>query len=283
MRHPNLVILCLLGTGLLAGCQQGVSRAQADRAVAEAQAVDQSNLTDIMLTVADPMEAVNYFKNALTVSPDKIDLKRGLARSQSRAGLYAEATGTLGDILASPEANDEDRLALADVLIRSNEWTKAEGVLNAIPPTVETYERYRLEAMVADSKKDWKKADSFYSVAVGLTRKPQSILNNWGFSKLTRGDGPGAEKLFLQALTYDSTMFTAKNNLVMSRALQRKYELPVIAMTQDERAKLLYTAGLSAVKQGDTTTGKRLLQEAVDTAPTYFEEAARSLAALEGR
>ncbi len=283
MRHPNLVILCLLGTGLLAGCQQGVSRAQADRAVAEAQAVDQSNLTDIMLTVADPMEAVNYFKNALTVSPDKIDLKRGLARSQSRAGLYAEATGTLGDILSTPEANDDDRLALADVLIRSNEWTKAEGVLNTIPPTVETYERYRLEAMVADSKKDWKKADSFYSVAVGLTRKPQSILNNWGFSKLTRGDGPGAEKLFLQALTYDSTMFTAKNNLVMSRALQRKYELPVIAMTQDEKAKLLYTAGLSAVKQGDTTTGKRLLQQAVDTAPTYFEEAARSLAALEGR
>jgi len=283
MRHPNLVILCLLGTGLLAGCQQGVSRAQADRAVAEAQAVDQSNLTDIMLTVADPMEAVNYFKNALAVSPDKIDLKRGLARSQSRAGLYAEATGTLGDILSTPEATDDDRLALADVLIRSNEWGKAEGVLNAIPPTVETYERYRLEAMVADSKKDWKKADSFYSVAVGLTNKPQSILNNWGFSKLTRGDGPGAEKLFLQALTYDSSMFTAKNNLVMSRAMQRKYELPVIAMTQDEKAKLLYTAGLAAVKQGDTTTGKRLLQEAVDTAPTYFEEAARSLAALEGR
>ncbi|MCW1917375.1 tetratricopeptide repeat protein [Rhodobacter sp. KR11] len=283
MRHPNLVILCLLGTGLLAGCQKGVSRAQADRAVAEAQAVDQSNLTDIMLTVADPMEAVNYFKNALAVSPDKIDLKRGLARSQSRAGLYAEATGTLGDILSTPEATDDDRLALADVLIRSNEWGKAEGVLNAIPPTVETYERYRLEAMVADSKKDWKKADSFYSVAVGLTNKPQSILNNWGFSKLTRGDGPGAEKLFLQALTYDSSMFTAKNNLVMSRAMQRKYELPVIAMTQDEKAKLLYTAGLAAVKQGDTTTGKRLLQEAVDTAPTYFEEAARSLAALEGR
>ena len=283
MRHPNFLVLCLLGTGLLAGCQKGLSREEADRAVAEAQAVDQSNLTDIMLTVADPMEAVNYFKNALTVTPDNLDLKRGLARSQSRAGLYAEATATLGEILALPEATHEDRLLMADVLIRSNEWEKAAGVLNSIPPTVETYERYRLEAMVADSKKDWKKADSFYSVAVGLTTKPQSILNNWGFSKLTRGDGPGAEKLFLQALTYDSKMFTAKNNLVMARALQRKYDLPVITMTQDERAKLLYTAGLAAVKQGDTTTGKRLLQEAVDTAPTYFEEAARSLAALEGQ
>lgn len=283
MRHPHFVVPCLLAMGLLSNCNQGVSRQQADRAVAEAQAVDQSNLSDIMLTVADPQEAVNYFKNALAVSPDKIALKRGLAQSQARAGLYAEATGTLGDILASPEATDDDRLALADVLIRSNEWDKAATILNAIPPTVETYERYRLEAMVADSKKNWKKADSFYATAVGLTSKPQGILNNWGFSKLTRGDGPGAEKLFLQALTYDPTMFTAKNNLVMARAMQHKYDLPVITMTQAERAKLLYTSGLAAVKQGDVTTGKALLQQAVDTSPTYFEEAARSLAALEGR
>ena len=283
MRHPNIAILCLLGTGILAGCNQGVSRSQADRAVAEAQAVDQTNLSDIMLTVADPNEAVNYFKNALAVSPDKIELKRGLAKSQARAGLYAEATATLADILSSPQATDDDRLLMADVLIRNNDWDKAAAILNSIPPTVETYERYRLEAMVADSKKDWKKADSFYSVAVGLTNKPQSVLNNWGFSKMSRGDGPGAEKLFLQALTYDSSMFTAKNNLVMARAMQHKYELPVITMTQDEKAKLLYTAGLAAVKQGDTTTGKRLLQEAIDTAPTFFEEASRSLAALEGK
>lgn len=283
MRHTTLLVLCLAGTGLLSACDKGLSRSQADRAVAEAQAIDQSNLSDIMLTVADPTEAVNYFKNALAVSPDKIELKRGLAKAQTRAGLYAEATATLGDILSSPGATDDDRLMLADVLIRSGEWDKAAATLNAIPPTVETYERYRLEAMVADSRKDWKKADSYYSVAVGLTNKPQSVLNNWGFSKLTRGDGPGAEKLFIQALTYDPAMFTAKNNLVMARAMQRKYDLPVIAMTQEERAKLLYTAGLAAVKQGDLTTGKQLLQSAVDTAPTYFEEAARSLAALEGK
>jgi Tfp pilus assembly protein PilF len=281
MRHPNLLVLCLLGTGLLAGCQKGLSREQADRAVAEAQAVDQSNLSDIMLTVADPMEAVNYFKNALAVSPDKIDLQRGLAKSQSRARLYAEATATLGEILAKPEANDDDRLMMADVLIRSNEWDKAAATLNSIPPTVETYERYRLEAMVADSKKDWKKADSFYEIAAGLTTKPSGVLNNWGFSKLTRGDYAGAEKLFIEALTYDATLFTAKNNLVLARGAQRKYDLPVLDMTQTERAELLYTLALTAIKQNDITVGKGLLQQAIDTHPQYFEAAARSLAALD--
>jgi Tfp pilus assembly protein PilF len=282
MRHPGVFVLCLLGMATLTACQHGVSRSQAAKAVAEAQAVDQDNLSDIMLTVADPTEAVTYFKNALTVTPNRVDLKRNLARSEARAGLYAEAAAVLTGIIATPEGTNDDRLALADVLIRSNEWDKAAAMLNSIPPTVENFERYRLEALVADSKKDWKKADSFYSVAVGMATKPQGVLNNWGFSKLTRGDGPGAEKLFLQALTYDPTMFTAKNNLVLARAAQHKYDMPVVQMTQDERAKLLYTAGLAAVKQGDTVQGKSLLHAAIDTSPVYFEEAARSLAALGG-
>lgn len=282
MRHPVFLVLCLCGAVGLSGCQRGVSRAEADRAVSDAALVDQSNLNDIMLNVADPTEAVSYFKNALTVSPDNITLKRGLAKSLARAKLYTEATTLLTQIIASPEGTDDDRLLLADVLIRSNEWTKAEAILGQIPPTVETYERYRLEALVADSKRDWKKADSFYEIAVGLTRRPQSVLNNWGFSKLTRGDAPGAEKLFIQALTYDPTMFTAKNNLVLARAAQHKYDLPIVPMTQEERAQLLYTAALAAVKQGDVAQGKQLLKQAIDTSPTYFEAASRSLKALEG-
>lgn len=86
----------------------------------------------------------------------------------------------------------------------------------------------------------------------------------------------------MQALTYEPTLFTAKNNLVMSRGAQRKYDLPVIEMTQTERAELYYTMGLTAVKQGDTSVGKSLLQNAVDTHPQHFEAAVRSLAALEG-
>ncbi|MEO6299075.1 MAG: tetratricopeptide repeat protein [Paracoccaceae bacterium] len=281
MRQSVLLALCLFGAVPLTACQHGVSRAQADKAVAEVAAVDQANLNDVMLSVADPTEAVNYFKNALTITPDRIDLKRGLAKSLARAGLYTEATTILTQIIATPEATDDDRLALADVEIRSNDWAKAEAMLNSIPPTVETYERYRLEAMVADSKKDWKKADSFYEIATGMTTKPQGVLNNWGYSKLTRGDAAGAEKLFIQALTYDPKMFTAKNNLVLARAMQHKYDMPVVDMTQDEKSQLLYTAGLAAIKQGDVNQGKRLLHEAIDTSPVYFEAASRSLAALE--
>ena len=135
--------------------------------------------------------------------------------------------------------------------------------------------------MVADSNEEWDRADSFYEIAVGLTTTPAGALNNWGFSKLSRGAYRDAERLFTEALRHEPGLFTAKNNLVLARGAQRNYDLPVIAMTQIERAQLLYTLALTAIKQNDLTIGKGLLQEAIDTHPQHFEEAVRALRALE--
>ncbi|WP_151719957.1 tetratricopeptide repeat protein [Gemmobacter serpentinus] len=280
MRHSLYVTLCLTGMAVLAGCNRGPSDAEVKRAVKDVNVVDESNLGDIMLTVGDPNEAVNYFSRTLQQNPGRPDLQRGLAKSLMRAGKPEEAARTWSGLVNSHEGTNEDRVGYAEALIRANKWPEAEAELAKIPPTHETYDRYRLEAMVADSKKQWKKADSFYEIAAGLTAKPASVLNNWGFSKMNRGEYAASEKLFIEALGNDPTMFTAKNNLVMARGAQRKYDLPVIEMTQTERAELLYTLGLTAVKQGDVSTGRNLLEEAVETHPQYFEAAARSLEAL---
>ncbi len=280
MRHPILTILCLGGAVALSACNK-TSDADVQRAVKAVNVIDESNLNDIMLTVGDPNEAVAYFQKSSTENPDRIDLKRGLAKSLVRAQRPTEAILVLDQITASPEGTDDDRVELADALIRANEWDRAKAELNKVPPTHETYQRYRLEAMVADSGKQWKKADSFYETAAGLTTKPAGVLNNWGFSKLSRNDFAGAEKLFLEAITYDPNLFTTKNNLVMARGGQRKYDLPVIKMTQEERAQLLYTLALTAVKQGDISVGKGLMQQAVDTSPQHFEAAVNSLKALD--
>jgi len=116
---------------------------------------------------------------------------------------------------------------------------------------------------------------------VGLTTTPASVYNNWGYSKLTRGDYKGAERMFDEAIRQDSSLFTAKNNMVLARGAQRNYSLPVIPMTQSERAQLLHTMALSAIKQGDVETGKGLLRDAIDTHPQHFDAAVRSLRALE--
>jgi len=278
MRHKGILVLCFAGSFGIAGCAN--TDKQVEETLKDVNVIDESNLSDIMLTVGDPDEAVTYFRNTLAQNPDRVDLKRNLAKSLIRANRPTEAARVLEELSASAQGSNDDRVMLADALIRANDWGKAEAVLAAIPPTHETFERYRLEAMVADSKKQWKKADSFYEIAAGLTTKPSGVLNNWGYSKLTRGEYARAEKLFIEALTYDPQMFTAKNNLVLARAAQRKYDLPVVPMTQTERAELLYTAALAAVKQGDVSVGRSLLEQAVETHPQYFEAAARSLEAL---
>lgn len=280
MRHPLLVTLLVTGVTVLAGCEQSGDES-VERALQDVNAIDETNLSDVMLTVADPNEAVDYFHRTLRDNPDRIDIQRGLAVSLVRARRYTEAVPAWKKVTKHKEATSVDRVDLADAQIRAGQWAEAEATLDSIPPTHETFKRYRLEAMIADSNKEWNKADSYYETAIGLTTRPAGVMNNWGYSKLTRGDYAEAERLFSEAIRNDSSLFTAKNNMVLARGAQRKYTLPVIPMDQTERAQLLHTLALSAIKQGDTETGKTILREAIETHPQHFEAAVRSLRALE--
>lgn len=273
-------MLCVGSVMLLGACDRSTSEAEVER-LKSVNVIDETNLNDIMLTVADPNEAVDYFRRASQNEPDRIDFQRGLGKSLVRAKRTAEAVAVWKKVIEHEDAVADDRVDYADALIRNGDWVTAEAELDKIPPTFETYKRYRLEAMVADSNREWENADAFYEIAVGLTTKPSSVLNNWGYSKLSRGAYSDAEGLFVEAITYDDELFTAKNNLALARGAQRNYELPVVPMTQTERAQLLHTLALAAIKQGDVAIGRGLLQEAIDTHPQHFEAAVRALRALE--
>lgn len=280
MRHPYILTACIAGAMFVAACSEQPSEEAVDRAIQDVNVIDESDLNDVMLTVADPNEAVSYFRRSLGQDPERLDMRRGLAVSYIRAKRFPEASLAWKEVVAHPNSGPSDKVSYADALIRNGDWALAETTLDSVPPTYETFDRYRLEAMLADSNKEWKKADSFYEIAVGLTPSPAGVFNNWGYSKLTRGNFSEAEKMFGEAVRQDTTLFTAKNNLVLARSAQRKYTLPVVPMDQTEQAQLLYTMGLSAIKQGDVEIGKGLLKDAVDTHPQYFEAAVRSLEAL---
>ena len=213
MRHPILLAATLAAASVVAGCADKDPNATVERAFEDVNALDGNDLSDVMLTVADPNEAVSYFQRSLGQNPDRIDLQRGLASSLIRAKRVTEGVVEWKKVTEMPEATPDDGVEYADALIRSGDWASAEKVLDTIPPTHETFKRYRLEAIVADSNKEWKKADSFYEIATGLTTTPASVMNNWGYSKLTRGDYSAAERLFSDAIRQDSDLFTAKNNL----------------------------------------------------------------------
>ncbi len=283
MRSPFLISL-LLGSALALSACDELQLARKDPVQEALEAVngpDGNNLNEIMMTVADPTEAVSYFRRQLVDAPGNIESMRGLALSLTRADRASEAVAVWSDVANHAEAADADKVYLVDALIRADQWDAAKEVLSQVSPNVATYQRYRLEAMIADAGKEWEKADEYYETASGLTVKPAAILNNWGYSNLIRGKFLDAEMLFQEAIRQNGKLFTAKNNLMMARGAQRKYDLPVMPMTQTERADLLYTLALTAIKNGDVTIGTGLLREAVDSHPLYFEAAARSLSALE--
>ncbi|GLQ33789.1 hypothetical protein GCM10007939_00720 [Amylibacter marinus] len=277
-RHLTIGALLVSAIGL-AACDVDTKESDQKKLVG---VVDETNLNEIMLNAADPNEAVSFFKNSLQKDPERVDLQRYLALSLIRAKRAPEANVVFAQLDQANKLTDQDRVEYAGSLIRASEWKDARAQLNRIPPTVETFQRYRFEAMVADSQKQWKKADSFYETASNLTTQPAGVLNNWGYSKLTRGDAKGAERLFTEAITFDKTMFTAKNNLVLARASRQIYDLPVVPMTQIEQAELTYTMALAAIKNGRTDRGRGLLEKAIELHPRHFEAAVNSLKGLRG-
>tara|TARA_R110002094_G_scaffold85154_2_gene89395 strand:+ start:1742 stop:2581 length:840 start_codon:yes stop_codon:yes gene_type:complete len=270
----------LIASAVLLSACEAPNKEETDKTIVGV--VDETNLNEIMLTVADPNQAVDYFRDAVTKDPSRTDLKRNLAVSLVRAKRAQEAVEVYKLLDGQNALAPQERVDYADALIRISNWADAKKQLNSVPPSLETFQRYRLEAIVADSEKKWERADSFYQTAASLTTKPAGVLNNWGFSKLTRKDYKGAETLFLKAITSDRTLFTAKNNLVLARASRKEYKLPVIPMTQIERAQLTYTSALAALKNGDKQTARNLLEKAIEIHPRHFEQAVRSLEGLNG-
>lgn len=281
MRQQFLIPTVVVCGLILSACAKETEEEKVERTFQEVNVIDDTNLNDVMLSAADPNEAVTYFFGAAAKKPDRIDLQRGLAISLTRAKRSTEAAAAWKRVTNMPGSSNADMVDYADSLVRSGNWKSAKAALDKIPPTYETFKRYRLEALVADANKDWKRSDQFYETAIGLTTRPAGVMNNWGYSKMARGQYTEAERLFSDAIRQDSSLFTAKNNLVLARAAQGNYSMPVIPMSQTERALLLNTMGISAVKRGDVNTAKNLFREAIATHPQHFDEAVRSLRALE--
>jgi len=243
--------------------------------------VDEAGLGDLMLTAGDPEEAVKYFRAALAQEPDRADYRRGLAVSLNRAGRRPEAARIYQEMVVRDQATPTDRVAYAMTALRLGRWEDAKALDADLPGGLDTARRHLLSALLADQREDWDAADAAYDRAVKQAANPAAIYNNWGVSRQARGDLDGAADLFRRALAYDSTLFSAKNNLTITRGLQGVYQLPVIPMTESEKATLLNNLGIVAVRQDKPAVAKGLFATAVEAHPQYYQAAASRLEELE--
>lgn len=269
---PKISTSTIVFMAFVAGCSP-MTEEEKNADLGPIDVMGQEGMSEIMLNLADPGQAVIFFRERLAEEPENIETKRNLALALVRARQYADAALQYEQIVAVGQATADDRLNYADALVRNGAWEGARTQLDSIPPTVENFRRYFLEALVADHNKQWEKADSFYDIAKGLTTRPGQVYNNWGQSKAARGRLSEAETLFKQAIAADPSLFAAKNNLVISRAKRKVYDLPVIPMTDIERAVLLFNIARQAIDNGDTDIAAGMLDTAIDVHPQHFEPA----------
>lgn len=243
--------------------------------------IDEAKLEDLLLTAGDPNESVTYFQKALAKEPNRADFRRGLAISLSRARRYPEAARVFEEMMALDQAEPADKLEYAVVAARLDNWDDVKSAVGALPAGLNTARRYLVEAMLSDHEANWKASDEAYAKAESLSTNPAPVLNNWGVSMMSREDFPAAITKFRRALTYDSRLFNAKNNLAIARGLQGNYQLPPVPMTETEKAYILNNLGLIALRSGNKDIARGLFAAAVATHPQHYAAAASRLAALE--
>jgi Flp pilus assembly protein TadD len=220
--------------------------------------IDEANLNELMLTASDPSSAVEYFEQSLAREPDRADFRRGLAISFARDKRYNEAARVYQELITLGQDQPTDRIDYAFVTIRLDRWDDARTLSQSFPDGLQTPRRYLIDAMVADQDNDWPAADAAYARAEKLSTRPAAILNNWGVSQMSRGDLTGATATFKRAVSFDSRLFGAKNNLAIVRGLQGEFSLPLVPLTDEERAILLNNLGIIAMRKGDEQVARGL-------------------------
>lgn len=280
IRRPAMVAGILIMMTVVAACESSVT----DKVdPLPKNIIDEANISDLLLTAGSPAEAIEFFENALKEEPDRVDFRRGLAISLARAKRYPESARVYQELITLNQADANDRLEYAVVAARLQKWDEVRSILSDLPEGLNTARRHTVDAMLADHEKRWEDSDAAYGRAESLANNPAAVLNNWGVSKLSRGDFKGAQGLFEKSLSYNSRLFNAKNNLAIARGLQGNFQLPIVPMTETEKAIILNNLGVIAQRRGKTKIARGLFVAAVETHPQHYEAAASRLAALEGK
>lgn len=278
---PALVLGALL---LLSGCAgvapSGAANTAGDRSAPPQMPFDSQSLGDIMLSVGGADEAVAFFRDALAADPDNDALRHGLARALGRNRAHAEARLIWAGLDGRGALEPRDRIDYAVSLAHLGQWEAAEAQLAQLPPGADSARAAMAAGLIADQRADWGAADAAYARARALSAQPAGPLNNWGVSLMARGDFAAAEARFEEALSYEPNLFSAKNNLTLAYGLQRRYRLPLVPLTEEERAILLHNLGVVALRRGDVEVGRTLLEQSLAAHPQHYAPAADKLSAL---
>ncbi len=205
--------------------------------------------------------------------PNSVETLRSLARNLGSERRHAEAAEMWTRVLATSGAVETDRDEYIRTLVRLQRWEDARQQLEATQEAPASETRLQLSGLIYDQWKDWTAADQAYSQLFLVATKPEIALNNWGMSKMVRGEYGQAALDFGEAIKIRSDFKNAHINLALARGFNGEFLMPEVNLTAVERAHLYHDFGVIASQNNNSAKAEELFTQAIETHPQYFEEA----------
>ena len=227
--------------------------------------------------------ALTIFQQVLRSRPDHAQAKLGSAESYLGLGLYEEAVRAFREAGSDPEVGVAALQGKGIALLVMGESDSAYEALNAaVDERPDLWRAWNAIARYHDDRAEWDRADAAYdtSAAAAPSKSVGSVLNNWGVSKMARGDYSGAADLFERALVTDDSLDTARTNLRLSLAFQGRYAEAMSGVGQKEKPGMLNNIGFVAMMKGDHARAEAYFLRALESSPRFNEAASKNLELL---
>ena len=229
------------------------------------------------MRAGDRQQMLFYYVKALRFDPDDTDLLIRIGQTHELQGTDEMAVRAYSLALAS---NPDLVPALESrglLLLEHDEVDRSEQDLQkAVSIDNQAWRAFNGLGLIADRRKMHETAIAHYSSALEIRPGVPAILNNRGYSRLLANQLDGAESDLRQAaeLGYDKAWI----NLGVLLAARSQYGDALRAFSAVlDRPQALNKVAEQAIENGDISKARSLLEEAIDTSPTYFPEAEENL------
>jgi tetratricopeptide (TPR) repeat protein len=195
------------------------------------------------------------------------------------SGHDAEALTRYQALLATSPADARLAERAGIAALKTGEIERAEVLIDrATRSPIASWRAWNARGVLADNRRDWAAADAAYAEAGKRAPEQARVFNNIGWSKLLRGDWPGALIPLLRAAELDPHSARIADNLELAQTAVAE-DLPRRQAGESDRdwAARLNDAGVVARLRGDKARAIAAFSRAIEASDVWYERAANNL------
>jgi Flp pilus assembly protein TadD len=269
-------ILLLCSLTLLSACAStnepaALNFGQLREAASQHDSMEEARLA---LRARDFDRAHEILRNHVVVNPDDDDAKLSLAEAYIGRGEGRNARTVLETL--SKEARDRPTAFTLHglALLASGRLEEATAQLGAaIGRDADQWRAWNALGLVHDARREWAAARTSYHKALSLRDDAAIVHNNFGYSLLLQGNVDEAIESFSRALSLDTRLVVARENLRLAFAAKGSYARAVAGAQKRDLARVLNNIGYVAMLRGDYSAAEAYFARAIEESPVYYQTA----------